>query len=145
MVISTYTKRLSGSKVYLLYANSTIRSTDPGRRRSTTSRRAEDPHLKPKVRLRAQVLRLSGRGETIERIAAYTTGRSPASIGRGDLDRWEGRGLEGLADRTAAPGSPPRITEEVRSFMEEKLAPSGRGPATPRNSPRQSRRASGLG
>jgi transposase len=79
----------------------------------------QDPHLKPKVRLRAQVLRLSGRGETIERIAAYT-GRSPASIGR-DLDRWEGRGLEGLADGTA-PGNPPRITEEVRGFMEEKLA-----------------------
>lgn len=79
----------------------------------------QDAHLKPKVRLRAQVLRLSGRGETIERIAAYT-GRSPASVAR-DLDRWEGRGLEGLADKTA-PGNPPRVTEEVKLFMEEKLA-----------------------
>ena len=45
----------------------------------------QDGHLKPKVRLRAQVLRLSSRGETMQRIAAYT-GRSTASIGR-DLDR----------------------------------------------------------
>ncbi len=48
------------------------------------------------------------------------TGRSPASIGR-DLDRWAGCGLEGLADKTA-PGNPTRITEEVKVFMEEKLA-----------------------
>lgn len=76
-------------------------------------------HLKPKVRLRAQLLRLSGRGETVERIATYT-GRSAASVLR-DLDRWEERGFEGLADGTA-PGNPPRITEEVRVFMQEKLA-----------------------
>jgi transposase len=79
----------------------------------------QDAHLKPKVRMRAQVLRLSARGETMQRIAAYT-GRSPASIGR-DLDRWEGRGLEGLADKTA-PGNPTRVTEEVKIFMENKLA-----------------------
>lgn len=79
----------------------------------------QDPYLKPKVRLRAQVLRLSGRGESVEQIAAYT-GRSPASVLR-DFDRWEGRGLEGLAD-AAAPGNPPRITEEVRSFLKEKLS-----------------------
>lgn len=78
----------------------------------------QNPLLKPKVRLRAQVLRLSGRGETIKGIATYT-GRSPASVGR-DLDRWEERGFEGLADGTA-PGNPPRITGEVRAFMEEKL------------------------
>ncbi len=79
----------------------------------------QDPHLKPKVRLRAQVLRLSNRGEGAERIAAYT-GRSPASVLR-DLDRWEGRGLEGLADGTA-PGNPPRITGEARAFMEQRLS-----------------------
>ena len=79
----------------------------------------QDAHLRPKVRLRAQVLRLSSRGETMQAIAAYTN-RSPASIGR-DLDRWEGHGLEGLADKTA-PGNPTRVTEEVKIFMEEKLA-----------------------
>ncbi len=79
----------------------------------------QDAHLKPKVRLRAQVLRLSNRGEGVERIAAYT-GRSPASVLR-DLDRWEERGFEGLADGTA-PGNPPRITEEARAFMEHRLS-----------------------
>jgi transposase len=79
----------------------------------------QDAHLRPKVRLRAQVLRLSSRGETMQGIAAYTN-RSPASIAR-DLDRWEGHGLEGLADKTA-PGNPTRVTEEVKIFMEEKLA-----------------------
>ena len=54
----------------------------------------QDPHLKPKVRLRAQVLRLSNRGSNMEKIASYT-GRSPASVAR-DFDRWTERGLEGL-------------------------------------------------
>jgi transposase len=64
-------------------------------------------------------LRLSHRGSNIQAISAYT-GRSRASVGR-DLDRWEERGFEGLFD-VAAPGNPPRITEEVRIFMEEKLS-----------------------
>jgi transposase len=79
----------------------------------------QDPHLKPNVRLRAQVLRLSGRGEGVERIAAHT-GRSPSSVLR-DLDRWEERGFEGLADGTA-PGNPPRITGEARVFMEQRIS-----------------------
>lgn len=76
------------------------------------------PYFKPKVRLRAQVLRLSHRGSNIQAISAYT-GRSRASVGR-DLDRFKERGFEGLFDG-AAPGNPPRITEEVRTFMEGKL------------------------
>jgi hypothetical protein len=32
----------------------------------------QDPYLKPKVRLRAQVLRLSNRGSNMEKIASYT-------------------------------------------------------------------------
>ncbi len=52
-------------------------------------------------------------------IAAYT-GRGAASVLR-DLDRWEERGFEGLADGTA-PGNPPRVTEEVRAFVEERLS-----------------------
>jgi transposase len=78
----------------------------------------QDPYLKPKVRLRAQVLRLSNRGSNIRAIASYTR-RSRASIAR-DLDRWRRRGLEGLADGTT-PGNPPRITEEARCYMEERL------------------------
>src|SRR5829696_4430314 len=79
----------------------------------------QDPYLKPKVRLRAQVLRLSNRGSNMEKIASYT-GRSAASIAR-DFDRWTERGLEGLADG-AAPGNQPRITRQMEAFMEEKLS-----------------------
>lgn len=69
--------------------------------------------------MRAQVLRLSGRGESIKRICAYT-GRSEASISR-DLDRWEDRRFEGLADGSA-PGNPPRVTEEAKEFLKERLS-----------------------
>ncbi len=79
----------------------------------------QGPYLKPKVRLRAQVLRLSHRGSNMEAIASYT-GRSPTSVAR-DLDRWTERGMEGLADGMA-PGNPPRITERMRAFMEERLS-----------------------
>jgi transposase len=79
----------------------------------------QDPYLKAKVRLRAQVLRLSHRGSNIQAIASYT-GRSPTSVAR-DLDRWAERGMEGLADGTA-PGNPPRITEWTRAFMQERLS-----------------------
>ncbi len=79
----------------------------------------QDAHLKPKVRLRAQVLRLSGRGEGVGSIVSYT-GRSEASVLR-DLGRWEQRGFEGLADGTA-PGNPSRVTEEVRAFVQERLS-----------------------
>ena len=65
------------------------------------------------------MVRLSGRGESVERIAAYT-GRSRMSVCR-DLSRWEQRGFEGLADG-AAPGNPPRVTEEARAFLRERLA-----------------------
>ncbi len=78
----------------------------------------QNPHLRTKVRLRAQVLRLSHRGSNMEAIASYT-GRSPASIAR-DFDRFSERGIEGLADGRA-PGNPPRITAEIRQYMEERL------------------------
>ena len=77
------------------------------------------PYFKPKVRLRAQVLRLSHRGSNVQNISTYT-GRSRASVGR-DLDRWEEQGFEGLFDGTS-PGNPPRITQEVRTFIEGRLS-----------------------
>lgn len=79
----------------------------------------QNPYFRPKVRLRAQVLRLSGRGSNMSAIASYT-GRSRASIAR-DFDRWTERGLEGLLDG-AAPGNPPRVTEEARNYMERRLS-----------------------
>ena len=42
------------------------------------------------------------------------------SVGR-DFDRWEERGFEGLADESP-PGNPPRLTEEVRTFVRERLS-----------------------
>lgn len=78
----------------------------------------QNPYLKPKVRLRAQVLRLSNRGSNMTAIASYT-GRGSASVAR-DLDRWEERGIEGLTDGVA-PGNPPRITGRMRAFMESRL------------------------
>lgn len=79
----------------------------------------QDPYLRPKVRLRAQVLRLSNRGSNMEKIASYT-GRSAASIAR-DFDRFRERGFEGLVDGRA-PGTPPRITGEMREYMEQRLS-----------------------
>lgn len=79
----------------------------------------QTPRLKSKVRLRAQVLRLSNRGQSIRAIASCT-GRSPASVAR-DLERWIERGVEGLADG-AAPGNPPRISAEMRAYMEGRLS-----------------------
>jgi transposase len=79
----------------------------------------QDPYLKSKVRLRAQVLRLSNRGSNMGKIASYT-GRSPASIAR-DFDRFLERGFEGLA-AGSAPGNPPLITEEARRYMEQRLS-----------------------
>jgi hypothetical protein len=76
----------------------------------------------------------------VRTISAYT-GRSGASIGRDDLDRWEQRGFEGLLDGRA-PGNPPRITEEARTFMEGKPSEE-RTPGMPPDSPRPSERASG--
>ena len=75
--------------------------------------------LHPKVKLRATILRLSNQGWDIERLVGYT-GRSRWSILR-DYDRWEEQGIEGLADGTA-PGNPLQVTEEVRAFLQEKLA-----------------------
>ncbi len=98
------------------------------------------PYSKPKVRLRAQVLRLSHRATNMRTISAYT-GRSRASVGR-DLDRFRERGFEGLFDGTA-PGNPPRISAQMRTFMEGKL--SEERTWTPPSSPRLLGRVSGWG
>lgn len=78
----------------------------------------QNAHLRPKVRLRAQILRLSHQGWNVERISSYT-GRSRASIYR-DFDRWTKSGIDGLTDGTA-PGQPDIITSEMRSHLQERL------------------------
>src|SRR5215203_526515 len=79
----------------------------------------QDSYLKPKVRLRAQVLRLSNRGSNIRAIASYT-GRSRASIAR-DLASGRRRRCEGVAEGSA-PGNAPRVTEKARRDMGERLS-----------------------
>jgi hypothetical protein len=71
----------------------------------------QNPYLKPKVRQRAQVLRLSNRGSNMTAIASYT-GRGSASVAR-DLDRWEERGIEGLADGRGSPMAWPPVTRRA--------------------------------
>lgn len=68
----------------------------------------QNPYLKPKVRLRAQVLRLSHRGSNMSAIASYT-GRSRASVAR-DLERWSGGSKDSPTARRPAirPASPGR-------------------------------------
>ena len=78
----------------------------------------QDAHLNAKVRVRAQVVRLSHRGHTIDQIAAYT-GRHRSSISR-DLDRWRDHGVAGLADGTA-PGHPTPITAEIQTGLQARL------------------------
>ena len=75
--------------------------------------------LRAKVRLRATILRLSNQGWNIKRLVQYTK-RSRWSILR-DFDRWEEQGVEGLVDGTP-PGNPLQVTEDVRAFLQEKLA-----------------------
>lgn len=76
------------------------------------------PDLRPKVRLRAQVLRLSHQGWQVERIHSYTS-RSRTSILR-DFVRWNEEGFAGLVDGTA-PGQLERITTKMREHLLECL------------------------
>ena len=70
------------------------------------------------MRLRAKVLRLSHRGMPTQEIAAYA-GRRLSSVLR-DYNRWEQRGLAGLADG-AIPGRRSPIGEKARALLEQKL------------------------
>lgn len=77
--------------------------------------------LSDKVRLRARVLRLSHHGVEVAKIAALV-GRDDSTIQR-CFDRWESRGMEGLADgygEDFGRRSPLRETE--KAFLKEKLA-----------------------
>ncbi len=110
---------LSISNVYLRDATSTFHSTDTRRRRPPARGRAGSPPQAQGALARPGAAPLQprrGRGADRRLHRAH----SPASVLR-DLERWEGRGLEGLADGTV-PGNPPRITEKARAFMEQRLS-----------------------
>jgi transposase len=71
-----------------------------------------------KVRLRASIIRLNSKGQSIDWLVEYFK-RSKSTI-EDDLNRFEQRGIEGLADRQA-PGQPAKITAAIAAFLEQKL------------------------
>lgn len=75
--------------------------------------------MNEKVRLRAKVVRLSHCGMSVEAIASYSA-RHSTSVLR-DFNRWESRGLGGLADGIGS-GRPGPIGEEERNLLREKLS-----------------------
>lgn len=79
----------------------------------------QDPEACAKARLRAQILRLSAKGWSIDRIAEHV-GRHRENVRR-DLARWEREGVDGLAD-VPSPGRKPLITPEIEAFLRERLA-----------------------
>lgn len=75
----------------------------------------QSQHLKAKVRLRAQVIRLSNQQWTLRAIASYV-GRSYCSVRR-DLDRWRTRGMEGLADGEQS-GKPRKLSDAALKYLQ---------------------------
>ncbi len=77
------------------------------------------PLVNAKVRLRASIIRLNGAGWSAGRLGAHFR-RNPQSI-HNDLDRFEKRGVSGLADGKAE-GAKPKFTPEIEAFLHSKLA-----------------------
>ncbi len=78
----------------------------------------QSAQFRPKVRLRAQVVRLNATGWSRRKIAQHT-GRNYGTICQ-DLKRWHEHGVEGLAD-AAATNQPEKLTQEMRELVLEKL------------------------
>ncbi len=78
----------------------------------------QSEHLRPKVQLRAQVMRLNAAGWSRRRIAQHT-GRTYGTICQ-DLKRWHERRVEGLADAPAT-NQPEKLTQAMRDLILEKL------------------------
>lgn len=76
------------------------------------------PHVKPKIRLRAQVIRLNAAGWSRRQIATHTR-RTYGTICQ-DLKRWGERGLDGLADAPAT-NQPEKLSQPIRAFVCDKL------------------------
>lgn len=80
----------------------------------------QNAYVNKKVRLRAQILRLSHKGMSMQAIAEHV-GKSYNMV-RATLRRWRGEGYAGLADHYEHHGQEARITEGIKTFMQEKLA-----------------------
>ena len=81
-------------------------------------RTEQSASLRPKVRLRAQVVRLNAAGWSRKQLSEHI-GRSYATVCQ-DLKRWDERGVTGLADAPAT-NQPEKLTQEMRAFVHEKL------------------------
>jgi transposase len=79
----------------------------------------QNAHMNAKVRLRAQILRLSNRGMAVESISEHVA-KSYDTIRR-TFERWEQEGYAGLADHYENQGQKPLITGEIKLFLEGKL------------------------
>ncbi len=78
----------------------------------------QSEHFRPKVRLRAQVVRLNAAGWSRREIARHT-GRTYGTVCQ-DLKRWHERRVGGLADAPAT-NQPEKLTREMRELVLEKL------------------------
>ena len=80
----------------------------------------QNPHIHPKVRLRAQILRLSHEEMRMQGIGQYI-GKSYDTV-RTTFARWEKEGYAGLADHYEQHGQEAIITRGLQDFIREKLA-----------------------
>lgn len=79
----------------------------------------QNAHMNAKVRLRAQILRLSNQGMSLEQISEHVA-RNYETLRR-TFDRWEAAGYAGLVDHYEGHGQKPVITDDIKSFMEATL------------------------
>ena len=79
----------------------------------------QNQHMNAKVRLRAQILRLSNQGMAIESVSGHVA-RNYETVRR-TFDRWEEESYAGLANHYEAQGQKPVITDDIKSFMAAKL------------------------
>jgi transposase len=79
----------------------------------------QNAYIHKKVRLRAQILRLSQADFGIAEIAEHV-GKS-YNLVRATFHRWQKEGYAGLADHYEHHGRKAVVTEEIEAFMKEKL------------------------
>lgn len=80
----------------------------------------QNAYIHKKVRLRAQILRLSQAGFGMAAIAKHV-GKS-YNLVRATFSRWQQEGYAGLVDHYEHHGRKAVISDEIRTFMTEKLA-----------------------
>jgi transposase len=117
--LANYHTVLSSSRVYSTQVGHThryISLTDEQDSELATLERT--PGIHPKVQLRASIIRLNSKRHSIAWLMEHFK-RSRSTI-EDTLNRFEQRGIEGLADGQA-PGQPAKITAEIAAFLETKL------------------------